>query len=71
MTYYQKNREKLIAKQKKYYRANRERQLEYAKEYRNRVENKERLKNYTLDYNKKRRVFRSTFTGLVDMGEGI
>ena len=71
MTYYQKNREKMLTKQKEYYKVNREKHLEYAKEYRNRAENKDKIKNYTLDYNKKRRVFRSTFTGLFNMGEGI
>tara|TARA_R100001377_G_scaffold64668_1_gene40173 strand:+ start:448 stop:663 length:216 start_codon:yes stop_codon:yes gene_type:complete len=71
MTYYQKNREKALERQKKYYRANRERALEYAKEYQNRPENKDKIRNYSIEYNKKRSIFRSTFRGLFNMGEGI
>ena len=69
MTYYQKNREKCRIYQKEYYEVNREKVLKYAKEYQNRAENKDKIKNYTLNYNKKRRVFRSTFTGLFNMGK--
>ena len=71
MTYYRKNREKMLAKQKEDYKVNRKKHLEYAKEYPNRPENKDRIKNYTLDYNRQRRVFRWAFRGLFNMGEGI
>jgi len=71
MTYYQKNREKILKKRKEYYKANRQKILENAKEYQNRPENKDKIKNYSTDYNKKRSIFRSTVKGLFNMGEGI
>jgi len=71
MTYYQSNREKILEERKKYYKANKQKILDNAKEYQNRPENKDKIKNYSIEYNKKRSIFRSTFRGLFNMGEGI
>ena len=71
MTYYQRNREKILEESKKYYKANKQKILDNAKEYQNRPENKDKIKNYSIEYNKKRSIFRSTVRGLFNMGEGI
>lgn len=52
--YYIKNREKILAKMKKYNKENREKLNEYMKEYRK--NNKDKLKIYYLDYLKKKNI---------------
>ena len=48
MTYYQRNREKILEERKKYYKANKQKVLDNAKEYQNRPENKDKIKNYSI-----------------------
>jgi len=50
MTYYERNREKILAYKRKYHKANKAKRSKYAKEYRNRPEVKERNLEYLREW---------------------